>query len=199
LEIDVQRGQQQEPPVRAALENKLHPIIGGPNCRSRSVEGRYEMPGNPNCPRPIRAWGGHEYGIEGLTCCFSLGQPAAEALMLQVLERSPKLCPLSWNEHIARGHVPYRRDCAVCQQQTIHQGHPHRKGRFPAGGVLSLDLAGPLVPAKGRPESAFNACWLTAWSISLILHQKIDREKPGCKGATFGNVNKKPYSFFFLL
>ena len=40
----------------------------------------------------------------------------AEALTTQVMQRNPMLRPLSWDEHIAHGHTPYRRDCAVCQQ-----------------------------------------------------------------------------------
>lgn len=51
----------------------------------------------------------------------------AEALMFQVMQRAPKLCPLS-----------------AVRQQTMH----HRKVPYPVGGVLPLDVAGPLVPAK---------------------------------------------------
>ena len=76
LEIDIKRGSQHDLSndvgpyaalIRAALESKLHAIVGGPNCRSRSVLRHYKVPGQPNCPRPIRAWGGGEYGIDGLT------------------------------------------------------------------------------------------------------------------------------------
>eukprot|EP00435_Cladocopium_sp_Y103_P026293 s3759_g6.t1 len=76
LEIDLLRGSQhdmlqEDGPyqglVRAALENKLHAIVGGPNCRSRSVLRHFPIPDQPNCPRPLRAWGEGEYGISGLT------------------------------------------------------------------------------------------------------------------------------------
>ena len=30
----------------------------------------------------------------------------AEAVMFQVMQRAPGLCPLSWDEHIAHGHTP---------------------------------------------------------------------------------------------
>jgi hypothetical protein len=53
--------------IRAALENKLNAIVGGPNCRSRSVLRNYKVPGQPDCPRPIRSWEGGEYGINGFT------------------------------------------------------------------------------------------------------------------------------------
>ena len=67
LEIDIKRGSHHDLStevgpyaalIRAALENKIHAIVGGPNCRSRSVLRHYKVPGQPNCPRPIRSWGG---------------------------------------------------------------------------------------------------------------------------------------------
>ncbi|CAL1145209.1 unnamed protein product [Cladocopium goreaui] len=76
LEIDIKRGSHHDLStevgpyaalIRAALENKIHAIVGGPNCRSRSVLRHYKVPGQPNCPRPIRSWGGGEYGINGLS------------------------------------------------------------------------------------------------------------------------------------
>ena len=39
---------------------------------------------------------------------------------------------------------------------------------------------------------------IPARSISVVLRPKIDGENPGCKGATFGSVNKKLYRFCFL-
>ena len=42
-------------------------LIGGPPCRTRSVLRHYDIPGQPDCPRPIRAWGGEEFGIKDAT------------------------------------------------------------------------------------------------------------------------------------
>lgn len=53
--------------LRAALEGKIQGIIGGPNCRSRSVLRNYPVPGDPFCPRPVRRWGGEEFGITEAT------------------------------------------------------------------------------------------------------------------------------------
>jgi hypothetical protein len=39
----------------------------------------------------------------------------AEALTTQVMQCNPILRPLSWDERIAHGHTPYRRDYGVCQ------------------------------------------------------------------------------------
>ena len=57
----------------------------------------------------------------------------------------------SWEEHLRMNHVPYRRDCLVCQQTS--QAAPHRRVRHPRGGTLSLDTTGPLVKAKDAEGS----------------------------------------------
>ena len=305
-EIDIKRGSHHDLStevgpyaalIRAALENKIHAIVGGPNCRSRSVLRHYKVPGQPNCPRPIRSWGGGEYGINGLSDTektmieeddillwrmiflamvsnyinearkdprpvgFTLEQPAspkdykpevvsfwdtkewsslkkefgwdettfaqgqyggsatkpttfggnlklevnnhkrmkkasegveiksskglsrwapgvmamvAEALTTQVMQRNPMLRPLSWDEHIAHGHTPYRRDCAVCQQ-TMQQCHPHRKVPYPVGGVLSLDVAGPLVPAKDI--GGLYARWMLVGTLTWAVPAESDKMK----------------------
>ena len=247
MELDIKKGSHHDLSIdvgpyialiRAALENKLNAIVGGPNCRSRSVLRNYKVPGQPDCPRPIRSWEGGEYGINGFTEAekimiqeddlllwrmiflamvsnyikeprknpnpvgFTLEQPAslknckpevvsfwdtkewaslkkefgweetrfaqnqyggsatkpttlggnlklevnnhtrmkkrgedlevksskdlsrwvpgvmamvAETLTTQVMQCNPILRPLSWDERIAHGHTPYRRDYAVCQ------------------------------------------------------------------------------------
>ena len=76
LELDIKRGSHHDLSIdvgpyaaliRAALENKLNAIVGGPNCRSRSVLRHYKVPGQPDYPRPIKFWEGGEHGINGLT------------------------------------------------------------------------------------------------------------------------------------
>ena len=76
MEVDIQRGAQHDVLsdqavysglVRVALEGKLLGLIGGPNCRTRSVLRHIPIPGQPTAPRPIRRWGGEEYGIEEAT------------------------------------------------------------------------------------------------------------------------------------
>ena len=53
--------------LRTAVEGKLDAVIGGFPCRTRSVLRHYDIPGQPDCPRPIRAWGGEEFGIKDAT------------------------------------------------------------------------------------------------------------------------------------
>ena len=306
LEIDIKRGPNHDllqdvgsypALMRAALEGKLLAVVGGPNCRSRSVLRHSPIPDQPNCPRPLREWGGGEFGKEGLTeaetailheddlllwrmiflamvsnymkeargdstqIAFAMEQPAspkdympetvsfwdtkewaalkkefaweettfqqgamggaatkpttfggnlnfeinkhkkfkegkekgeirtskdlsrwapgvmsmvAEALMLQVMQQHPKLRPLSCDEHIAHGHTPYRRDCAVCQH-TMQQCNPHRKVPYPVGGVLSVDVAGPLIPAKDI--GGLYTRWMLVGTLTWAVPAESDKLK----------------------
>ena len=107
----------------------------------------------------------------------------AEALTTQVMQRNPMLRPLSWDEHSAHGHTPYRRDCAVCQQ-TLQQRDPHRKVPYPVGGVLSLDVAGPLIPAKDI--AGLYARWMLGgtltWAVPAESEKMKDPEVPKAEG-----------------
>ena len=56
MELDIKKGSHHDLSIdvgpyialiRAALENKLNAIVGGPNCRSRSVLRNYKVPGQP--------------------------------------------------------------------------------------------------------------------------------------------------------
>lgn len=53
--------------LRGALDGKISAIVGGPNCRSRSILRHRPIEGRPDAPRPIRAWNGAEYGVNDLT------------------------------------------------------------------------------------------------------------------------------------
>ena len=75
LEVDVKRGSDHDMLsssgpysglLRAVWEDKLLGLIGGPNCRTRSVLRRYPVKGEAP-PRPVRRWGGEEFGIEDAT------------------------------------------------------------------------------------------------------------------------------------
>ena len=69
------------------------------------------------------------------------------SIIKEVYKQSPQLKVLSWDEHVRFGHVPYRKDCFVCQQ-SAQQVFPHRKNPSPQPGVLALDTCGPLLPAS---------------------------------------------------
>ena len=76
MEIDVLRGPDHDMLLnqgpyagllRCALEGKLKALIGGPNCRSRSLLRHIPIENNPMAPRPIRRWDGEEFGIKEAT------------------------------------------------------------------------------------------------------------------------------------
>ena len=63
------------------------------------------------------------------------------------LKRRMFVRAIKWEEHLRAGHVPFHRDCRVCQESAA-KDRPHRRLRHPKAGVLSLDLAGPLRKEK---------------------------------------------------
>ena len=296
LEIDVKRGQghdmlsdtQVYPSLlRAAVEGKLRGVLGGPNCRTRSVLRHYPIEGNPQAPRPVREWKGGEFGKEDLSpqeeaqvreddillwrmifiymvahymakarglprVHLALEQPAspkqylpevvsfwdttewkeirtefnlhevnfeqkkmggpatkpttvagtlefdteddrwnkgrnyakvsnskdlarwppglmhmmAVAIVEQILHQEVKIKALSWEEHLAFGHLPYRRDCRVCQE-SLQQADVHRRVRNPMGGILSIDVAGPMKPAydQGGGQARWMLVGALTWRV----------------------------------
>ena len=48
--------------LRAAFEGKLLAVVGGPNCRTRSVLRHRPIEGQPDAPRSVRSWNGGEHG-----------------------------------------------------------------------------------------------------------------------------------------
>ena len=73
----------------------------------------------------------------------------ADALCRQAFDlgEEVKCKAMSWADHCAAGHVPFRRDCRVCQEASA-KGRPRRKVAHPLNGTLSVDVAGPLVKAR---------------------------------------------------
>ena len=72
----------------------------------------------------------------------------AGALQKEVMGLPIKLRALSWQEHVAAHHTPFRKDCKVCQEAAARD-QPHRRQKLPPrAGVLSLDSTGPFKVAK---------------------------------------------------
>lgn len=76
LELDVIRGEGhnllEEKPfsglLRAAVEGKIEALVGGPNCRTRSVLRHYPIPDQEEYPKPVRSWKRNQhYGLEELS------------------------------------------------------------------------------------------------------------------------------------
>ena len=76
VEVDILRGENHDMLsdqdvysglVRAALEGKINALVAGPNCRTRSLLRHIPIPGRPDAPRPVRRWGGEEFGVHDAT------------------------------------------------------------------------------------------------------------------------------------
>eukprot|EP00435_Cladocopium_sp_Y103_P001250 s8321_g1.t1 len=57
----------------------------------------------------------------------------------------------------------------------MQQQHPHRKVPYPVGGVLSLDVAGPLIPAKD--VGGLYARWMLVGTLTWIVPSESDKLK----------------------
>ena len=292
IEIDIKRGDAHDMLhmngvysglLRCAFEGKLEGIIGGPNCRSRSILRHRPIPGSPNADRPVRAWNGEEFGRRDLSPdekamvleddtlmmrmivlflvssyvkraenlasdpWLLLEQPAdpvakneevvswrrefgfqevsfdqydlggecnkmttlggnlvvdvdqfkisrkpnfkrvqdskslsrwaprmmdaiSTALIRHAFKQEPCLSQLSWKDHIQMGHVPYRRDCKVCQE-TFQLQRPHRRIKHAISGVLSLDTAGPLELSQDLEKE--NAKYLLIGALTWLVHRDV--------------------------
>ena len=76
----------------------------------------------------------------------------------------PNTPALSKKEHVNHHHIPFRKDCVVCQA-TQQRQLPHRRGLHPRCGVLSLDTTGPFHEAadlkgKGKYVSVGEMTWM---------------------------------------
>ena len=89
----------------------------------------------------------------------------AEALLTQIVNRQPRISS-SWEEHLGHGHIPFRRNCLMCQQ-SLQQQPPHRKVKHPLGAVLSIDTTGPFTRAydAGGYKVAYILVGALTWTV----------------------------------
>ena len=59
--------------------------------------------------------------------------------------------------------------------KLLQQCHAHRKVPYPVGGVLSLDVAGPLVPAKDI--GGLYARWMLVGTLTWAVPAESDKMK----------------------
>ena len=114
------------------------PTTVGGSLRLRSPRKKEKRLEDQRNQEPIRSSKDLERWAPGMM------REVARAIYLQVQEgeEGKSVRKLSWDEHLRLGHVPFRRDCLICQQSRQKQ-NPHRRNRHPLSGVLSLDTAGP--------------------------------------------------------
>ena len=66
--------------------------------------------------------------------------------------RMLKMSAEHWREHVRRGHLPFRADCAVCVQAG-GTGRRHSRVEHPSAFVLSADLSGPVKTGGVDPDA----------------------------------------------
>ena len=107
----------------------------------------------------------------------------ASALINQVMRCDAKIKVVTWQQHIAFNHIPYRRDCRVCQEAK-QQCSPHRKVKYPEGGILSVDVAGPMIPAydQGGYQARYFLVGVLTWRFpksATMMDQPQDERLEG--------------------
>eukprot|EP00435_Cladocopium_sp_Y103_P013046 s2797_g3.t1 len=58
-----------------------------------------------------------------------------------------------WQLHVSNGHLPFRRDCAVCLE-SAGRDRPRRRLQYPEAHTMSIDISGPHrkgIDQRGRP------------------------------------------------
>ena len=93
---------------------------------------KFEVGAEPADPAPAMVW----------------PQEFREKLVLALRQwlQVPRMLRMSadqWRDHVRRGHLPFRADCAVCVQAGA-TGRRHSKVEHPSAFVLSADLSGPV-------------------------------------------------------
>ena len=74
-------------------------------------------------------------------------------LQSRVFLRGVRIQVMSWEEHVRRGHTPFRRDCQICQEASA-RARMHHPTTFPRAGILTLDVSGPYTPGHDVEEPA---------------------------------------------
>ena len=95
------------------------------------------------------------------------GMKTAIVLALERWSFRPALRPMTkkqWRDHIARNHLPFRRDCSICVTSG-GTGRRHGKIEHPSQFTLSADVAGPLK----RPGLDSNSRGVSAKPFKYLL------------------------------
>ena len=92
-------------------------------------------------------------------------QEIALALKNQIYKTCGSIRALSWKDHVDHNHVPFRRDCRVCQE-SLQRELPHRKVKHPMCGVLSADTSGPFHLA---PDVVGNAKYMLVATLTWVV------------------------------
>ena len=101
-----------------------------------------------------------------------------------------------WRLHVARDHVPYRRDCEQCVM-SLGTGRPHRRTKQKSAYVLSVDVGGPL-RAVSRDAHGYGYRYFLAAAYTKPKFEDLeDPEEPppeelAAKDYDFKNLDPDP-------
>ena len=101
----------------------------------------------------------------------------AKSLVREVQDRTVMISKLSWEEHLKNGHVPFRRDCGICQRASA-RARPHRRVDFPESFVLSLDTAGPFKEGKDVDNQKKKYLLVGAYTWPVLKESPEDLHDP---------------------
>ena len=203
LEIDIQRGERHDvleeslyaALLRSALLGHIRGVVGGPNCRTRSVLRHYPKPG---APRPVRSWDDNqEYGLADLTATERKAVEEDDLLMWRMqfiyvisdlviqATRPGGKGHMLLEQPAAPGHMPQcvsfwrtrewkkMKEVHSLDEQTFNQGDyvPGVEAAVKpttVGGTLSLDLPERRnYRAKSREDGEADSKALARWNPGL--------------------------------
>jgi len=107
----------------------------------------------------------------------------ARALQEKVMKKKIAYHKLSWQEHLLHGHIPFRKDCRICQEASAKKA-PHRRVVGAAGGkarsgVLSIDTTGPLVLGEDVDGAKVRFLLVGAFTWLVPRESKLKDGIPG--------------------
>ena len=136
------------------------------------------LPGRKGTPRRVEGKSNQEIFEDSRNLARwppAMMRGIAEAIQVTDFHQPVKIRQLSWSEHVAAGHTPFRRDCRVCQEAAARDC-VHRRSKPPAKvGVLSLDTAGPFRRAPDLHKRTARYLLVGAFTW---FKTKNDEEKP---------------------
>ena len=145
------------------------------------------MPGRRGLPREVEGKTKEELCQESKSLSRwppLMMREIATSIQVDTMKGEVKMRALSWREHVAAGHTPFRKDCLVCQEASAKDCHHRRNKDPPRVGVLSLDMSGPfhlgtdLHGKKGKYMLIGAFTWLAKGQMADDFEEETPPEVP---------------------
>ena len=141
------------------------------------------MPGRRGLPREVEGKTKEELCQESKSLSRwppLMMREIATSLQVDTMKGEVKMRALSWREHVAAGHTPFRKDCLVCQEASAKDCHHRRNKDPPRVGVLSLDMSGPFrlgTDLNGK-KGKYMIIGAFTWLAKGQMADDFEEEKP---------------------